>query len=128
MREEGRVGSPLFVYLPVGALWQRGGNTEVGTWCPLRPVPIPRTAITYNNDGLMVPVGDLTSARKREEQAPRGRYEGVYVYTDIEMLSLFLHLLASFSSFAGLFPARSLSPFLQPLVLSLILFCLLAFH
>lgn len=74
---------------------QRGGNTEVGTWCPLRPVPIPSTAITYNNDGLMEPVGDLTSARKREEQAPRGRYEGVYVYTDIEMLFLFLSLYPS---------------------------------
>jgi len=48
---------------------QRGGNTEVGTWYPLRPVPIPSMAITYNNDGLMEPVGDLTSARKREDTA-----------------------------------------------------------
>lgn len=59
---------------------QRGGNTEVGTRCPLRPVPIPSTAITYNNDGLMEPVGDLTLARKREEKTPRGRYEGVHIH------------------------------------------------
>lgn len=59
---------------------QRGGNTEVGTRCPLGPVPIPSTAITYNNDGLMEPVGDLTLARKRERKTPRGRYEGIHIY------------------------------------------------
>lgn len=32
---------------------QRGGNTDVGIRCPLRPVPIPSMAITYNNDGLV---------------------------------------------------------------------------
>lgn len=53
---------------------QRGGNTDVGIRCPLRPVPIPSTAITYNNDGLVEPVGDLTSAGKREKE---GRYRGV---------------------------------------------------
>ena len=60
---------------------QRGGNTDVGIRCPLRPVPIPSTAITYNNDGLVEPVGDLTSAGKREKE---GRYRGVgttlYIY------------------------------------------------
>lgn len=53
---------------------QRGGNTDVGIRCPLRPIPIPSTAITYNNDGLVEPVGDLTSAGKREKE---GRYRGV---------------------------------------------------
>lgn len=66
--EGSRSSSTLRVYLEtLCVMVQRGENTEVGTWCPLRPVPIPSTAITYNNDGLMEPVGDLTLARKREE-------------------------------------------------------------
>lgn len=51
---------------------QRGGNTDVGIRCPLRPVPIPSTAITYNNDGLVEPVGDLTSAVEREKEDTAG--------------------------------------------------------
>lgn len=92
-----RLSSPCISSLCVMA--QRGGNTEVGTWYPLRPVPIPSTAITYNNDGLMEPVGDLTLARKREEKTPRGRYEGVYIYTDMEkaLYLFFLFLSLSFS-------------------------------
>lgn len=64
---ENRLSSPCISSLCVMA--QRGGNTEVGTWYPLGPVPISSTAIIYNNDGLMEPVGDLTSARKREDTA-----------------------------------------------------------
>lgn len=99
---------------------QRGGNIEVGTWYPLGPVPIPSTAITYNNDGLMEPVGDLTLARKREEKTPRGRYEGVYVhiyrYGEVLSLSFFLHLTPSFHSspFFFLFRLRGLAFYRLP--------------
>lgn len=51
---------------------QRGGNTDVGIPCPLGPVPIPSTAITYNNDGPVEPVGDLTSAERREREDTAG--------------------------------------------------------
>lgn len=115
-----RLSSPCISSLCVMA--QRGGNTEVGTWYPLGPVPIPSTAITYNNDGLMEPVGDLTLARKREEKTPRGRYEGVYIYTDMEkaissfFLSFFLHLTPSFhpSSFFFLFFSHGLAFYRLP--------------
>jgi len=75
-KERERIGSLLRVSRC--ALWHNEGEIpSMGTWYLLRPVPIPSSAITYNNDGLMEPVGDLTSARKREEETPRGRYEGV---------------------------------------------------
>lgn len=65
----GRESALLSVYpVVVRYGYNKGGNTEVGTWYPLGPVPIPSTAITYNNDGLMEPVGDLTlSGEERRE-------------------------------------------------------------
>lgn len=103
-----RLSSPCISSLCVMA--QRGGNTEVGTWYPLGPVPIPSTAITYNNDGLMEPVGDLTLARKREKKTPRGRYEGVHIYTDMEK-ALYLFFLFLSLSFFILLPLFILRPF-----------------
>jgi len=97
----------------------RGKYRGIGTRYPLRPVPIPSTAITYNNVGLVEPVGDLTLARKREEKIPRGRYEAVYTYTDIEWLSPS----PSLSLFPSSFPFFILREFL-----SLSLFCDLAFY
>lgn len=53
----------------------------------------------------MEPVGDLTLARKREGKTPRGRYEGVYIYTDMEkaLYLFFLVLSLSLSSSYSLF-------------------------
>ena len=47
---------------------QRGGNTDVGIRCPLRPVPIPSMAITYNNDGLVEARGRSDFNREERER------------------------------------------------------------
>lgn len=82
---------------------QRGGNTDVGIRCPLRPVPIPSTAITYNNDGLVEARGRSDFSGEERKRKYRGvgttiaSYRRVYGPRD-DLPSLLLCLALSRSS------------------------------